>query len=253
MSPQQYEAIQGGIVEPEVPLALHDRKDRATVKWLRDTKIFGLVHRDDVSRGVFRVVLPNRPLREVVERLLLGNVSPREIAYRLRKDLKYTVREDVIAEFQHFFWNTRLMGISDWADYFSADSGNKGRTRPIKDTYLAALHGGPQVAMYRAGIRMEVTSKGLLEELQTELAFTFREVRTLPTSQAKVEMLGTLTRSILKVEEQLLTSDSALQDVLKRFEKFTIREDDVKVPSLADLAPHGTVSDRSKVEIQRGS
>lgn len=243
----QYDSIRKGMTEPPPGLRMHDRKHRPSAGWLRAMKIYGMVHQDQVVRDVFQQVLLNSRLREVVERLALGQVSPAEMAYRLR-EFGFRVPDSVLSEFVHYFWNTEIMGVADWADYFKRDA-STGRTGAVNDYYLAALHGGPELAKYHAGIRVEVNAKELLEEVRAELAFTFREVRGLPLSQKKVEMLGTLTRNIIKVDERMAASDSALQDVLRRFEKFKIVDDAEDVPSLVDLAPSGTVSDKSRTEI----
>lgn len=246
---KQYDEIAENMTNPPPSLRLHDRRHRASVTWLRSMRIYGLVHRDKVIDQVFRQVLRYRNVREALERLILGRVSSNEAAYRLR-EIGVRVSDSVIEEFAHFFWNMDVMGLADWATYLAQDS-LKGRTGPVREAYLAALHGGPELAMYRAGIRVEVDSKKVLEEIHTELAMTFREVKDLPLSQKKVEMLGTLTRNICKVDERLGASDSALQDVLRRFEKFKVVSEEGEPPSLIELAPSGTVSDTSRAEILR--
>lgn len=244
----QYEAIAKGMAPTPPDFKPHDKKHRVSAGWLKAMRIYGVVHQDEVTRQAFKL-LRDRKLREIVERLLLGGVTPMEAAFRLR-DLKYRVPDSVIAEFSHYFWNTQVMGMADWVDYFSRDSA-RGRTGNVQENYIAALHGGPELAMYRAGISVEINHKAMLEEVRDELVFTFREVKGLPLTSKKVEMLGTLARNIIKVDERLAASDAALQDVLKRFEKFRVIDDDEQVPSLLDLAPSGTVSDTSRAEILR--
>jgi hypothetical protein len=247
LQPSQFLDILSCVADAPAGLKLHDRRDRTTSGWLKAMRIYRLVHQDESVREVFEKILPNRRLREVIEQLVLGNVVPMEASFRLR-DLGYRVSDVAIADFAHFFWNNNIMGVADWADYLKRDS-SKGRTGTLNDTYVAALHGGPELAMYRAGIEVSIDSKKLLEEVRAELAFTFREVRGLPLSGKKVEMLGTLARNIVKIDERMAASDSALQDVLRRFEKFKVISDDHDVPSLIELAPSGTVSDKSRTEI----
>jgi hypothetical protein len=246
---EQFEQIAADLPDPPAGFRMHDRRHSPSVKWLKAVKIYSMVHRDQVVEAVFSKVLPNRKLRETLERLILGNVTPQEASYRLR-ELGFKVADTVIAEFAHYFWNANALGVSDWADYFSKDA-SRGRTGYVSDGYLSALHGGPELALYRSGIQVEVDSKALLEEIQRELAFTFMEVRQLPLSQKKVEMMGTIVRNVVKVDERLSASDAALADVLKRFEKFVVVDDTSEVPSIVDLAASGTVSDTSRIEVQR--
>lgn len=82
-----------------------------------------------------------------------------------------------------------------------------------------------------------------------ELWHTFQETCTLPLSQRKVEMLGTLSRNIARADERLKASDTALQEILQQFEKFKVIADDEEIVTLAELAPTGTVSDKSREQI----
>lgn len=245
----QFKEIRDGMADTPPGFRLHDRKHRPSAGWLRSMRIYSMVHQDEVVREVLKKYLVDRRLRETVEHLLLGSVSPMEIAFRIR-ELGYRTKDLTVAEFAHYFWNTEVMGVADWADYFSRDR-TRGRTGHLQDLYIPALHGGPELAMYRAGIKVDVDHKKMLEEVRDELVFTFREVRELPLSSKKVEMLGTLSRQIIKVDERISASDAALQDVLKRFEKFKLIDDNEPVPTLIDLAPSGTVSDTSRAEILR--
>ena len=245
----QFSQIAQAVGEPPPGLKLHDRKHRLTTAWLKSLRIYSLVHRDDVVQSAFRDILHSRPTRSVVERLLLGRVTPMEASYRMR-ELKLRIEDRVIAEFGHYFWNTETLGVPDWAAYL-ARAQTISNLQGAEEFYVSALYGGPEIAMYRAGISVEVNNKALLEEVHDELAMTFRQVRSLPLSQEKVMMLRGLTRSIIHVQTQLAASDSALQDVLKRFEKFKVSADDSPLPTLIDLAPTGTVSDKTREDIMR--
>lgn len=246
----QYDDIVDGLADTPPGFKMHDRKHRPSVGWLKSMRIYSLVHRDDITRQLFRRVLVRRPLRELIERFILGGVSATEAAYRL-KELGYPgITDAAVAEFAHYFWNAEQMGVADWANYFAED-GEQGRTGHVQHDYLAALHGGPQLAMYRAGISVEVDTKNMLKRMRDELWFTFQEAKSLPLTQNKVMMLGVLTRNLLRVDARLSASDSALTDVLRRFEKFRVIDDSSPVPSMLELAPGGTVSDNSRAEILR--
>lgn len=210
-----------------------------SVRWLKAKKIYSLVHQDETSVAMNTILVDHR-LREVIERMLIGGVRHTEIAYRVR-NLGMAADEQAVADFRHYFWNTEVMGLGDWTNYFRADA--KGRTRDVQDGYDAALHAGAHLALYRSGVKVEVDRKKALEEIYSELVFTFQEVRTLPTTQKKVEMLASLSRSIARVHERMDASDSALQDVLKKFEKFKVLTDDTPLPSIDQLAPTGSLSD----------
>lgn len=211
----------------------------ASVRWLKAKRIHSLVHRDETSAAM-NTILRDARLREVVERMLIGGVRHTEVVYRTR-NLGFQVTEEAVADFRHYFWNTEVMGTADWSAYFREDK--HGRTRDLSDGYDAALLSGAPLALYRSGVRVEVDRKEALEDIYRELIFTFHEVRSLPTTQKKVEMLASLSRSITRVHERMDASDSALQDVLKKFEKFKVLTDDEQLLTANQLAPTGTFSD----------
>ena len=216
-------------------------------RWLKSKKVFSLVHRDETSQGVF-AVLADRRMREVVERMLVGGVGHVELAYRLR-NMGWNATEEAVADFRHYFWNTKIMGLGDWADYFRRDG--SGRTRDVQDGYAAALHAGPQLALYRSGVKVEVDRKKALEDVYSELVFTFHEVRTLATDMKKVEMLASLSRSISRIHERIDATDSALQDALDKYNKFRVLTDSSTPPSMSELAPTGTLSDTGTMKSRK--
>lgn len=236
---------------PPQPFRPWTKADKPSTQWLRSKRIFSLFHPDESTKAL-NVVLADFQFRETVERLLLGNVDPREMSYRMKK-LGYSLSVASIHEFRHYFWNTELLGPSDWAEYFAMDakkSTGSGRTTYGGGAaYLSALSCGPNVAMYRLGIRKELDIKKVLVDMQDEVYHTFLEARSLPLSQAKVEMLSTLVRTTLKIDERMQQGDTALQSVLQKFEKFKVLTDSEVVPSLIELAPTGSISDKTRAEI----
>ena len=261
--------------EDEVALARHevadipedfrgwDKTHAASRAWLRKQRIYSLFHPDAATVEMKTDILEAPRTRDRVDTLVIGNVSDAEASYRLQK-LGVALSGAAIAEYRHYFWNPGVMALSDWAEYFARDayvppedvegaktlrSAGSGRTGETHEFLRAALQGGAELAKYRAGVHIEVDSRKLLQDLMRELNFTFLEVRTLPLSMKKVEMLAALSRGIVRVDERLSQGDQAVQDTLKRFEKFKVLGDESKVPSLAKLAPAGTVSARSRQEI----
>ena len=186
----QYAKVVADMADQPPDFRPWDKLHLASVRWLKARRIYTIVHQDDAVRAMFTII-KNPRLRELAERMLIGGVTHVEAAYRLR-NLGWSVDEQAIADFRHYFWNTELMGVGDWTHYFRTDS--KGRTRDVQDTYEASLHAGPQLALYRSGVRVEIDRKGALQEIYDELIMTFREVKILPTDAKKVEMLASLSR-----------------------------------------------------------
>lgn len=229
-----------------------DPKDPASKRWLKSKSVYSLMHPDETTREMKAKVLEAPLVREKVDTLLIGRVSTSEASFRLQK-LGHSVSPGAIEEYRHYFWNTEIMGLSDWVAYFQSDADpddGSGRTQGRKSPLKSSFIGGPDLAKYKVGIAQELDGKKILAELQQELYYTFREIKTLPVSEKKVVMLSAVTRSLARIDERISSSDQALQDTLKRFEKFKVITDTAKPPSLLQLAPQGTISSRSKTEIQ---
>jgi hypothetical protein len=223
-----------------------DAKHRPTTSWLRKNKIFSLVFPDKPVIEMREKILLAPPLREKVETLAMSGVPYHEISRQLR-ELGHDISDLAVSEFAHYFWNSTLMGVGDWAEYLRTDSSK--RTFPLKEAYQLAVRAGPEAASYRMGIRRELDGKKIMMEVRAELYHTFLETRALPLSDKKVEMLGNLARGLARIDERVQAGDTALQETLKKFEKFKVLHGTKKVPTLLELSPTGSVSNRSREEI----
>jgi hypothetical protein len=221
---------------------------KQSAQYLRKLRIFSLVHPDEAQEEMQKKILNDPGLRSKLDTLLLAKVSSREMSFRLRKSGD-NVSALAVEEYRHYFWNTEVMSLEGWAAYFDADSnGRTGRLDTVSKL-SSALVCGPTVAFQKVGFEQVLDRQKILDELQAELYSTFQEVRQLPLSEKKVEMLGNVSRALLRVDERQAASDTALQDVLRRFERFKVRGEGVSAPSLFDLAPTGSVSNKNREEI----
>ena len=246
IEPSDFQMIKGDLGMRPTDFRPWDSSHKPTNSWLRKQRVFSLVHPDVGTKEMKEKILTDPRAREKIDRLLLGNVSYIEAAHRLRK-LGVKVSDSAIAEYSHYFWNTQIMGVSDWAVYLEHDSSE--RTAATKSAYSIAMLAGPEAAMYRVGVKKQLDGKKIMMEVQAELYHTFLETKTLPLSTKKVEMLSALARGLARIDERVQAGDSALQETLKKFEKFKVLHNEKKPPSLLELAPNGSVSNRSRDEI----
>lgn len=223
-----------------------DSKHRPTAAFARKHKIYSMLFPDAPVSEMREKILLAPQVREKLEAVLMAGVSPIDAAAHLRK-IGFSVSDLAIGEFRHYFWNSSLMGVGGWATYLQLDSTR--RTTPLKDAYLLAVRSGPEAAAYRIGISRELDGKQIMLQVREELYNTFLETRALPLSDKKVEMLGNLARGLAKIDERVQAGDNALQETLRKFEKFKVLHAKQGVPKLSDLAPTGTVSNRSRDEI----
>lgn len=220
-----------------------------TRNYLRRLRIQSLFTPEGHTEEMRDRLLADPRLRARVETLLLGRVPTQQIARRLTKEGDQ-ISHEAVEEFRHFFWNTQEMSLEDWAEYFSRDSGGRTGLGNQRGTFTAALFCGPEVALHKAGLSRTVDVQASLERMASELDTTFREIQQLPLSPQKVEMLTTTVRTMLRVDERRQESDAALQDVLRRFERFRLRQDTAKLPTLGTLAPTGSIGDYSREEMK---
>jgi hypothetical protein len=245
-----YRNIKEQIPLPPDDFDFTDESHTPSVRYLRQLKIYNLCHQDDTTRQAIQL-LSRHALRLTVETLLLGKNSPREIAHRISKDLKEKdISGPSITEFRFYFWNSEAMTIQNWSDYFGADSGGRtGIIHPL-DT-RTVLFCPPSVSIDMVGLKQRTDRQEVLEDVFQSLYTMFLQVKSLPMSKDKVEMLEGLTRGLLRTDDRLRSSDTALQETLRRFERFKVKTDSTEIPSLADLAPAGTVSGMSQGEVMR--
>ena len=224
-----------------------DKSHKSTKKWLSKQKLNSIVMQDEYVRLIDSLIISKPRDREILERLLLANLGPKEVCFRLAS-LDINIPDLTIAAYRHYFWNTEIMSMSQWSTYFGNDDSN--RISVTKNLYNTALHAGPEAALLRLGLKKQLDSKKIMVDVQKELYATFLETKTLPLSTKKVTMLTDLARGLAKIDERVQAGDSALLDTLKKFEKFKILtpQDDIK--KIGDLAKKGTTTykkDRSKL------
>lgn len=227
----------------------YSRRHAETRAYLRKLRVQSLFTPEAHTEEMRDRLLGDPRLRARVETLLLGRVPAQQISKRLAKDGQ-PISYEAVEEFRHYFWNTEEMTLQDWVAYLARDGGGRTDLGGHRSVFTSALFCGPEVALHRAGLSRTVDIQESLERMASELDTTFREIQQLPLSPQKVEMLTTTVRTMLRVDERRQESDAALQDVLKRFERFRLRQDPAKLPTLGTLAPTGSIGDYSREEMK---
>lgn len=216
-----------------------DSSHKSTKKWLVKQKIDTIIRQDEYVRLIDEHIIARPRDRETLERLILAGLGPKEICFRL-SSMGINIPDTTIAAYKHYFWNTDIMSLSHWADYFKSDDSD--RLNVTKNLYSVALHAGPEAALLRLGLKKQLDSKKIMQDVQKELYATFLETKTLPLSDKKVSMLTDLARGLAKIDERVQAGDSALLDTLKKFEKFKILTPEDNMKKIGDLAKKGTTT-----------
>lgn len=244
---QIIEMARGDVGDHPQDFSPWDKRHRKTNKWLHKQQLDSFVYQDEYVRKIDELIIAKPRDREVLERLLLAGLGPKEVCHRLSM-LDIHIPDLTISSYRHYFWNTDIMSMSQWAEYFRSDDSN--RINVTKNLYSVALHAGPEAALLRLGLKKQLDSKEIMQVVQKELYATFLETKTLPLSDKKVSMLTDLARGLAKIDERVQAGDSALLETLKKFEKFKILTPQDSMKKIGDLAKKGTTTykkDRSKL------
>jgi hypothetical protein len=215
------------------------------MRFLREHKIHGLHYPDDhVTTSKF--ILGHATVRDTVETLLLGDHTPAVVARTVnRKQKQRMLLAKDVDLFRHYFWNTLLLNKDEWAMTLHGRHSTAGRK--------AALLGGPDVAMYKVGVRKQMESRDIMSRVQAGLFNTWCEVEGLPTDRVKVEMQVGLSRSMCLVDERMSQTDVALQEVIEKFERFTMESDKPDVISIDELGGEYNEPGRQLTAGERGA
>lgn len=178
-------------------------------------------------------ILSRPDQRLVVEQMILSGLDLRVTAHRVNKKHGWFLTEDGLRMFRHYFWNPKLLTFDEWGRHLYGRSA-------LYERHMALLQGDPRIALYHLRIDQGIESKAMIQRAQEIAYFTLEEVNSKPgTAADKVKAIAVLTKAVVECHEALSTSDMALKDVLKQFERFRIEHPTQPPPDIRLLAPAG--------------
>jgi hypothetical protein len=190
-------------------------------------------------------ILSKPDQRMVSEQIILSRLDLRVTAQRVNKVNGWFLTESGIAAFRHYFWNSKILTFDDWGRFLY------GRAA-LYERYMALLHGDARVALHHLRIDQGIESKLMIQRAQEIAYYTLEEVDLKPgTAPDKVKAISVLTKAIVECHEALSTSDMALKDVLKQFERFRIEHPHPSPQDIRALAPAGNFSGGGQTEKEK--
>lgn len=209
-----------------------NRVHRTSVAFLRKHGVFEFFHPTDSSREAWKI-LSEPKMRLTVEQALLARLDRKAIASKLNKKHGWHLTSDGLNSFHDMFWNVDLLTWDEWGRFLYGRSG-------MYERYLALLQAPPELAMFQLQIQQNIESKNMIQRAQEIAYFTLEEVNLKPgTAPDKVKAIGVLGKTIVDCHEALSTSDMALKDILKNFERFRMEHPQIPPPDIKQLAPGG--------------
>ena len=231
---------------PPAAFFFQNKRHPATAEFMREQKIYALWAPHAEERAAVELI--RLPLvREVIQVLLMGRIAPTDIAIRISGRFKQEVTARTIQTYAHYFWNVDLCGIQEWSTHLHG--------HPMRDSYLSALVGSPNQALYRAGFSPKINGKQALAELHRGLALRIEATRRFPDTRDTALMLAALTKAFLDVHTALHGEGAGMEEMMKEFLKFKMQRPQgepgkkrADVIPIRDLAKNGNFSGSGKKE-----
>lgn len=230
----EYDLMKMSIKFP-IPFTPENRLDRPSMKFLRDEQIYEMFYPTTAMEEAWSI-LSDPEKRLCTEQLLLSRLDLKMSAQKINKKRNWFLTEDGLKMFGHYFWNVKLLTFDEWGRFLYS------RTA-MYEQYMSLLRAPQQLSFYLLRLDQTLESKQMIQRAQEIAYFTLEEVAQKPgTGIDKVKAIGVLSKSIVDCHNALSTSDMALKDVLKQFERFRMEYPQVAAPDIRQLAPGGNYS-----------
>lgn len=209
-----------------------NRLDRASMKFLRDQQVYDLFF-PTAAVELAWTILTDPTQRIIIEQALMARLDHKTAASQLNRKNNWFLTGDALAAFNHFFWNVKLLTFDEWGRFLY------NRTS-MYDRHMALLQGSPALAFFHLRIEQSMESKKMIQRSQEIAYHTLEEVNLRPgTGPDKIKAIGLLGKVVVDAHNALSTSDMALKDVLRNFERFRMEHPKIVTPDIRQLAPGG--------------
>ena len=211
-----------------------DKYHRPSAQYLRKEGIYGLFFPEKPEKEACDLI-SNVRVRPMVERMISGRLPEKEIAKKINSRLGTFLTSAAIERYHHYYWNVELLRVEDWAILYESNY-------QAKEEALAVAQVGPSLALHKLGFQQNIDSKSMLRIVQEGMFFDFLQWKAQPLSPERTKAMTASARTMVMVDEQLASADSALKDSLKAFEAFKMSHGHTKIQDMNSLAPAGNFS-----------
>jgi hypothetical protein len=205
-----------------------------TVAYLRKHNIHELWFPTPAVAEAYRILGEPR-LRENIEQLILSSLRFEDIVTKANKYHGASLTVEGVSAFQHYFWNRRLLSMSEWIAFMD----HKPNAYDRITTLTAAPDMQEMVVPWLAGMSGPPPNinTGVVARRMRDVAFMkVLEIERQPASIIHSKMMKNYMDVITAAENEMRQSDVALKEVLQAFEKFRMKKDTSRVLSIEELA-----------------
>jgi hypothetical protein len=212
-----------------------NRVHRPSMNYLREQSVFELFFPTSAVQEAWDIL--GEPFKRlIVEQVLMARLDRKQIAHKLNKKHSWHLTAEGLTAYHDYFWNIKLLTWDDWGRFLYGRSA-------MYEKHLALLSAPPSLAFFHLQLDQIIESKNMIQRAQEIAYFTLEEVSQKPgTGPDKVKAIGVLGKTIVECHEALSTSDMALKDILKNFERFRMEHPQIPPPDIKSLAPAGNFS-----------
>jgi hypothetical protein len=230
--PTYYGFLRQKISQPPQGFDPTNKLHRPSMKYLRDEGVYELFFPNEAAHQAWEV-LSNPAMRLAVEQILLARLDLKVSCKRINAKHNWHLTAEGLELFRHFFWNVPLLTFDEWGRFLYGRSA-------MYDRYMGLLTAPPQLAYHHLRLEQTLESKRMIQRVQEIAYFALEEIDQRPgVSTEKVKAIGILGKTVIECHNALSTSDMALKDVLKQFERFRMEHPLSTPADIKQLAPGG--------------
>lgn len=213
-----------------------NRTHRASVKYMRDQQVYELFYPSSATTEAFDI-LADPDVRSAVEQLLMAKLPIKPTIHKINQKREWHLSEDGVKTYSHYFWNVKLLTYDEWGRYLSNRS-------VMADNYLSLLKGPKELALFTLRLDQNIESRAMIQRVQKLAYFTIEEAVANDSINVvqRSKIIRELGFVLIESHAALSTSEMAMTEVLKQFEKFRMEHKELPPKSIKELAPHGDFS-----------
>jgi hypothetical protein len=209
-----------------------NRLHRPSMQYLRDQGVYEFFFPTAAVEEAWDS-LANPQKRMVVEQILLARLDLKLAAKKVNAKNDWHLTSDGMVMFRHMFWKVDALTFDEWGRYLYGRSA-------LYDRYMGLLQASPGLAFFHLRLDQTLESKAMIRRTQEIAFFTLEEVAQRPgTGVDKVKAISMLGKTVVDCHIAMSTSDMALKEVLKEFERFRMVHPHQAPKDIKQLAPGG--------------
>ena len=218
-----------------------DETHEPTKEFLKEERIWGLWHPD--AKVTEAIELYETPAyRSTVCTSVLAGFTDRSIASLLLEMHGFSVMEESVGEFRHYFWNMKLVTRDEMASLLVTRDKDDLKSM-IKPTYLSALKGpknheaGAHLALYKMGMwPRELDKVRLLKTLRDQSYLNALDTETMLQGRSRSEAFRNYAGMALSLQNKIDDIEQVSDDVLKEFSQWVrLKKGEGEHPTIKDV------------------